>query len=576
MTEEAGSTHQVALLMALNSCFDLVPHALTLYYARDQREKSVFREWCAIVKDLPAPDQLFPKLSRTVVSLSLIDEATTISETVSIVSDLLGSLFHTPSLAIGLRCDEAGTYLIAGEHGFAKKPEAVPEAAISLIIDPQKVKRAVRLDKQTRGVFGAIKADTIATFPITSAGVLLGFVSFFDCQLQLCDLQLVGLITIRLAAKLRLLKKAQEQEKLSELSKRLMSHANTLLSSQSKEDLYGIVLEIAADLLSACQGSIMLIDKNGEDMHVVQTKGMSKEIARYLRMQVGRGIAGKVAKSGAPLLVDDVEKDPDLAMRNRPRFKSKSLISIPLKLNEKVLGVLNLSDKANLTRFDQADLKLLTSFSTLASLVIERWLITEETFRFEQLSLIDPLTGIYNRRFLDARLEEELNRSLRQGLEFTVLFIDLDHFKKFNDRFGHLAGDAALRKTADIIKASLRDMDMVARYGGEEFCVLLPGTSKRLSLQVAERILAGIAQERFPCGARLTASLGIASFPEDAGTLASLLHASDKALYQAKAGGRNRLVAAQPAPAGNLSPSFPGSGNYPAPPAPPAVSTLYT
>lgn len=576
MTEEAGNTYQIALLMALSSCSYLAPHALTLYCAKDTREQNVFHEWCAIARDLPVPDHLFPQLTKTVVSLSLIDEATTISETVSIVSDLLGSLFDSPSLAIGLRCDVMGTYSIAGGHGFSKKLEAIPEGAISLIIDPKKVKKSVRLDKQTRGVFGGIKADKIVTFPISSGGVLLGLVSFFDCKLRVGDLHLVELITIRLAAKLRLLKKDQEQEKLSELSKRLMSHANTLLLSQSKEDLYGVILEIAADLLSACQGSIMLIDKNGEDMHVVQTKGMNSEIARYLRMQVGRGIAGKVAKSGAPLLVDDVEKDPDLAMRNRPRFKSKSLISIPLKLNEKVLGVLNLSDKANLTRFNQADLKLLTSFSTLASLVIERWLVMEDACRFEQLSLIDPLTGIYNRRFLDARLEEELNRSLRQGLEFTVLFIDLDHFKKYNDQYGHLAGDAALRKTAEIIKASLRDMDIVARYGGEEFCVLLPGTSKRLSLHVAERILEGIGQERFPCGARLTASLGIASFPEDAGTLASLLHASDMALYLAKASGRNRLVAAQPAPAGNLSPSFPGAGNFPAPPVKVPASTLYT
>ena len=340
--------------------------------------------------------------------------------------------------------------------------------------------------------------------------------------------------------------------KLSRLPNQLMLLANTLLLSDSREDLYRNILEVAADLLNACQGSLMLIDKNGEDIQVVHAKGMSAEIAGYLKLQVGIGIAGKVAKTGAALLVDDVERDPRVAVaRNRPRFKTKSLVSIPLKLNEKVLGVLNLSDKRDLTPFSEEDLDLLTSFSTLASLMIERTQVMEEACRFEQLSLTDPLTGIYNRRFLNNRIEEEINRSRRQGQEFSVLFIDLDHFKHYNDRFGHLAGDEALCKTGEIMKAALRGMDIVARFGGEEFCVLLPGSSKHLALHVAERIREGIERESFPGGEGLpqeglTASLGIASFPEDGSTLTSLLRASDKALYQAKSGGRNRCVAAQP------------------------------
>ena len=339
------------------------------------------------------------------------------------------------------------------------------------------------------------------------------------------------------------------------LPNQLMAFANTLLLSDNNEDLYRNILEIAADLLGACQGSVMLIDENREDLHVVHTKGMSTEITRYLRLQVGIGIAGKVAKSGTPLLVSNVENDLRIAvMINRPHYKSKSLVSIPLKLNEKVLGVLNLSDKWDLSPFSEEDLDLLTSFSTLASLMIERTQVMEEVCRFEQLSLTDPLTGIYNRRFLNNRIDEEINRSRRQGLEFTILFIDLDHFKNYNDQFGHLAGDEALSKTAEIIKAELRGMDIVARFGGEEFCVLLPGVSKQQAQLVAERIREGVEQERFTgkeglTDGGLTASLGIAAFPEDGTTLISLLQASDKALYQAKTSGRNRSVAFKPEPA---------------------------
>jgi len=131
------------------------------------------------------------------------------------------------------------------------------------------------------------------------------------------------------------------------------------------------------------------------------------------------------------------------------------------------------------------------------------------------------------------RLEEEMNRSIRHGLQFSILFIDLDCFKNYNDNLGHLAGDAALRDTAIIIKSTLREMDIVARYGGEEFCVLLQETSKHLAQIVAERIRNGIEQKRFSGGkgvtdARLTASLGVASFPEDGNSVTSLLKASER------------------------------------------------
>ena len=339
---------------------------------------------------------------------------------------------------------------------------------------------------------------------------------------------------------------------MSGLWSRMTSFVNSLLLSDGKENLYTNILEIAADLLNACQGSIMLIDGNGEDIHVVHSKGRSAEFAGYLKLRVGTGISGIVAKTGTPLVVSDVEKDLRIAMQNRPHYETKSLISMPLKINEKIIGVLNLSDKMDLVSFSDEDLDLLTLFSILASLLIERTRAMEEAARFEQLSLTDPLTGLFNRRFLNNRMEEEINRSRHQGLEFTVMFIDMDHFKKYNDRFGHLAGDYALKRAAEIIKSAVRCMDVVARFGGEEFCVLLPWISKRAALIVAERIREEIESEVLHSGAelagRLTASLGISSFPEDGSTVTTLLHASDIAAYQAKECGRNRSIAAQPAP----------------------------
>jgi diguanylate cyclase (GGDEF)-like protein len=161
------------------------------------------------------------------------------------------------------------------------------------------------------------------------------------------------------------------------------------------------------------------------------------------------------------------------------------------------------------------------------------------------------MTGLYNHRFLRTRLEEELNRSTRNGLNLSVIFIDLDFFKVYNDISGHLAGDAALKKVAEILKVSVRDMDVVVRYGGEEFCIVLPDTSKKEAVHVAERIRQEIEKERFPNEenlpfGRLTASFGIASFPEDGHTFTTLIHSADLALYKAKAEGRNRVELGRP------------------------------
>jgi len=494
-------------------------------------------------------DKTVQQLSTVVGILAQIDEVKSLDEAISLSSEMLGFLFNFPKITIALRDQGGKAFSMAGTWGIPGKLASIPEDKVAALISQDSIKKTIRFDKNLRELFAGVKADRITCFPLESAGVLLGFIALFDSDLQTVDLLLVELVVNRVATKLMQLKRDVEHSQVSSLSNRLMSLTNTLLSVESKEELYKIILEIAADLLSASQGSIMLIDKEGENLHIVFTKGMSLHLAQCMTVKVGKGIAGKVAKSGIPLLVNDVEKDSRVGMRNRPRFKSKSLICIPLKLKDKIIGVLNLSDKESLGVFTEEDMRILTSFANLASLMIERTLVMEESSMFEQLSLTDPLTGLYNRRFLKNRLDEELNRSVRQGLNLSIIFIDLDYFKIYNDICGHLAGDEALKKTAGIINASLRDMDIVARYGGEEFCAVLPGTSKNESMVVAERIRSEIEKETFPEEVnlplgRLTASIGIASFPEDGNTFTSLVHAADVALYEAKANGRNRIVAA--------------------------------
>jgi len=162
-----------------------------------------------------------------------------------------------------------------------------------------------------------------------------------------------------------------------------------------------------------------------------------------------------------------------------------------------------------------------------------------------RLSTVDALTGLHNRRFLTQRLSDELLRSYREKCSFTVLMADVDEFKKYNDAFGHPAGDEVLKKVANILLGSTRAVDCTARYGGEEFAVLLADTVGEGALQVAERIRARVAAEEFP-GRKITISIGMAEFPVHGHTAEAVISRADEALYAAKRGGRNRIERAAP------------------------------
>lgn len=171
--------------------------------------------------------------------------------------------------------------------------------------------------------------------------------------------------------------------------------------------------------------------------------------------------------------------------------------------------------------------------------------LRQQNEELERLSASDSLTGLSNRRILTQRLSEELLRAQRQNHVFSVLMLDVDHFKKYNDAHGHPAGDEVLKRLAKILRACTRAGDCAARYGGEEFAVLLSGKGADAALQLGERIRERVAEEEFPAG-KITVSAGIGEFPQHGQTADAVISSADEALYQAKREGRNRVVCAQP------------------------------
>jgi diguanylate cyclase (GGDEF)-like protein len=171
--------------------------------------------------------------------------------------------------------------------------------------------------------------------------------------------------------------------------------------------------------------------------------------------------------------------------------------------------------------------------------------LRKQNEELELLSTSDALTGLHNRRSLTQRLAAELARSYRQKTSFTVLMADVDEFKKYNDAYGHPAGDEVLKRVANILLSCTRAVDCTARYGGEEFAVLLTETAGQEALEIAERIRSRVAEGEFP-GRKITLSIGMAEFPQDGFTADVVVSNADEALYEAKRGGRNRVVRAGP------------------------------
>ena len=161
----------------------------------------------------------------------------------------------------------------------------------------------------------------------------------------------------------------------------------------------------------------------------------------------------------------------------------------------------------------------------------------------------DPLTGLFNRRYMEETIEREWRRATRLGVPLGLIMMDIDHFKEFNDKYGHGAGDTVLSALGRLIKAHIREEDVGCRYGGEEFLVILPGASLKVSHKRAEMLWMRIKQRHkrpdMPIRHPISASLGVAVFPDHGATVTELIKAADSALYQAKRAGRNQIITAQ-------------------------------
>ncbi len=301
----------------------------------------------------------------------------------------------------------------------------------------------------------------------------------------------------------------------------------------------------AASLVKAELSALVILHSDTGDIQYFKAN-ISPEEFPVKTIPVGRGLLGAILKDGVPLRLSDVTADPRFEGLPSGHPFLRNLIGIPLLLKNKVIGGLVVANKRNGDSFTQEDEDLLLMLALQSATAIENARLHAVTI---EMAATDSLTGLANRRIFHEKLSEEFARAERYGCAFSLLLIDIDHFKNINDTYGHIAGDAVLQSLSRILREKIRRVDTAARYGGEEFVILLLEANEPSAKIVAERIRTAIAQSPFLIAGgkeiSLTVSIGIATYPECGRVIQDLINSADKALYTAKQTGRNRVCVYQ-------------------------------
>ena len=316
------------------------------------------------------------------------------------------------------------------------------------------------------------------------------------------------------------------------------------------------IVDEVARLLTAGRVALALYRPADDFLTIVATHGYPLSEVEQMRIQPGTWVIGHVFSKGRPVLVHDVRKVHGMAHERRG-YQSFSFAAVPIFAGATTVGVLTATEKRDNSSFSREDFTVLRTVSVIAGMALVASRSQTEAGRLAYAATVDALTGLLNRTSLDGRLHQEFERAKRAGNQLAVVMADVDDFKTINDTHGHQIGDAVLQVVGAIIRSAVRVFDVCARYGGDEFAILMPSTDHASAAACAERIRRRVSEYRAdpvaPILPPLTMSVGVAVI-EAGDTPAELIMRADRALYQAKAAGKNcvrvHVPAAWPAPPG--------------------------
>jgi len=360
-----------------------------------------------------------------------------------------------------------------------------------------------------------------------------------DPELEAVVLGLEMLAEELAASRAAVARRTAELEAINNGLTRLSDLGNLLLSCDTSSEAYVVLGRAAREMYGQLSGAVYLYGASRNVVELVSSWGelsVAKSFPPTDCWALRRGRAHHVSLSGA-----------EIACRHTSHGERSSAMCVPLLAQGEALGVLHLVGPPELgdRSFTPLAQRLAVAAAEACALALASIRLRE---KLADQSLRDSLTGLYNRRYAEETLDREIARAKREDGALSVIMIDLDHFKNFNDGFGHDAGDAALREAATLFAETVRTSDVVSRVGGEEFLLLLPSATSEDAVRKVDRMREKLKKlELFHRGRRLpvlTFSAGVASYPADGKGADLLLRAADEALYEAKHAGRDRTVVA--------------------------------
>lgn len=465
-----------------------------------------------------------------------------LDEVLEQIPKIVHEYFHLENVRILLLDKASGELVVKSQIGWTSGTEnlrlPLGKGLTGIAAKERRPIYSPDVERDPRYLASTIHARSQLAVPLLAGEEVIGVLDCQSEELNHFDSETIDLLTLfstQAAMALQNARLYSLERRRSEQLEAINTIAQQMTVVLELKELLGKVCALIATSFKIEHVSIFL--KEGEELVLSGQQG-KLGLAADTRLPAQAGLWGRALNSGKTAIDHNVGAAGDYVSFEQG---NRSRMSIPLISFGQSLGVLVL-DSTQPNAFQATEQRTLESVADICATAIQNAWHVE---RVRQLAYIDGLTGIFNRRFFELRIAEEIERAKRFNTKLAVIMIDIDQFKRLNDEFGHLLGDEVLRQVSSIFSQHLRRIDVVCRFGGEEFSVLLPQTSPEQALQVAEKLRRMVESWQFPGVPRpVTISAGASTFPEHGMSRDELVKAADRGLYAAKQSGRNKVLLA--------------------------------
>ncbi len=463
----------------------------------------------------------------------------------------LTEVFHTAAieLAAALNIPRVAIYRVEGpllrlaaQVGASDSPGEVPVTAgvMGRVVRSGRPEFVPNVRDDPDYILSSFEVTSMAAAPITQDGATSGALIVQGIGARPVTPQMFEFISVyaqQLSVNASNASFYEEQRRAHDELQVLYEAAKAVSGTLELRTVLDSLVSVTCRAFGYENGTLFMVDAESGDLTVEAAYGYQESVLGT-HFPAGAGIVGWVARTGTPVVVDDVRADSRYRQVDE---RTRSELAVPLIAEGKVLGVFNV-ESSRLAAFVQRDMRLLTTLASYAVVAIQNARLYEQA---QRLAITDGLTELYNHRYLHEALERTLERARRDIQPLGLIMLEIDHFKRYNDTYGHQSGDEALRTVAGLLRRGSRPSDIVARYGGDEFMVILPGATKTATLETAERLRRAVEAYPLILGdeviTTVTLSVGVATFPHDGRTVDALVEAVDRAQYIAKRSGGNKV-----------------------------------